>query len=289
MKNTILYSFILISGLMGLTSCEDPIDLNLGVPANQMVIDAVIDQTTDTQFIYIRRTKPFLEDGNYAGIQVDTVGIVDTANQTFYKFTYKGDGTYFYVPATNTFKYGNAYQLLVKEGSQTYFSQSVLNSPTSIDSLTYRYEERGRFGGNKGNYITVWAKDKPGIGDFYWFKVYRNDSFQAKANNIVIASDNAFNQDGNGDGDLFIVPIREGLTGRPLKQGEKMKVEILSITPELYFYLNLISTQLNNQGLFATPPTNIPSNIVCLNNPDYKILGFFSFVGKVESNELIVQ
>jgi hypothetical protein len=289
MKKTILYTFILITGLMGLTSCEDPIDLNLGAPVNQMVIDAVINQTTDTQFIYIRRTKPFLEDGEYVGIQVDTVGIVDTANQTFHLFTYKGNGTYFFVPAPNTFQYGNAYQLLVKEGAQTYFSQSVLNSPTSIDSLTYKYEERGRFGGNKGNYITVWAKDKPGVGDFYWFKVYRNDSLQAKANDIVIASDNAFNQDGNGDGDLFIVPIREGLTGRPLKQGEKMKVEILSITPELYFYLNLISTQLNNQGLFATPPTNIPSNIVNINKPDNKILGFFSMVGKVESAEILVQ
>jgi hypothetical protein len=283
--------YIFITGFASLTflsSCEDSIDLDLGAPVEQLVIDAVIDQTSDTQFIRITKSISYLDNGNYKGVQLDTVGIVDTASNTFHVFNYKGDGWYYFVPPANTFKVGNTYQLLIRDGSNTYFSQSELHAPTTIDSLTYNFEELGKFGGGKGNYITLWAKDKPGKGDYYWFKLYRNDSLQMKASDIKIAIDNAFNTDGNGDGDLFIIPIRENFTSRAYQSGETARIEILSIPQELYIFLNLVTTQLNNQGLFAVPPTNIPSNIVCVNNPNKKLLGFFSMVGKVSTNKLTI-
>ncbi len=282
--------YILAAGILSVTftSCEDAIDLDLGKPVDQLVIDAIIDQTTDTQFIRVTKSIAYLDNGNYNGVQLDTVGILDTSTNTFHVFNYKGDGWYYFVPAPNTFKIGNTYQLIARDGANTYFSQSTLNAPTSIDSLTVVFEELGKFGAGKGNYITLWAKDKPGKGDYYWFKLYRNDSLQAKASDIKIAIDNAFNTDGNGDGDLFIIPIRENFTTRPYLPGETARIEILTIPQELYIFLNLVTTQLNNQGLFAVPPTNIPSNIVCINNPNKKLLGFFSMVGKVSSNKLLI-
>lgn len=273
--------------LFVLSSCEDSIDLDLGNPVEQIVIDAVIDQTTDTQFISITRSMSYLENGNYKGYTVDTVGIFDATDTSFYEFTHLGNGRYFFVPpAANTFAYGKTYQLLVKDGPDTYISQSRLNSPTSIDSFTYAFKERGSFGGGKGNYVTLWAKDKPGKGDYYWFKLYRNDSLQMRASDIRVAIDNAFNEDTDGDGDLFIIPIRENFTSRPYLSGETARIEILSIPQELYYYLNLINTQLNNQGLFAVPPSNVPGNIICLNNRDKKILGFFAMAGKVSTPKL---
>lgn len=282
--------FILISMVsLSLVSCEDPIDLDLGAPVEQLVIDAVVDQTTDTQFIRITKSLPFLDNGNYKGVQVDSVGIFDTANSTLHVFSYKGDGWYYYLPAPNTFNPGNAYQLVVRDGANTYVSQSVLNAPTTVDSFTYQFLEKGRLGGGEGNYITLWAKDKPGLGDFYWFKMYRNDSLQMKAFDIRTATENSFtNSDGAGDGDYFIVPIREGFNSRAFKSGESARIEILSITPELYLYLTLITTQLNNQGLFAVPPSNVPSNIFCVNDKNKKLLGFFAMVGKVSTPRLVI-
>lgn len=289
MKRYILNLLSLTVFAVFAASCEDPIELDLGTKVEQIVIDAVIDQTSDTQFIRITKSIAYLDNGNYKGVEMDTVGILDTSTFTWHNFTYKGDGVYYYVPAPNTFIPGNDYQLIIKDGSNTYVSQSRLNSPTAIDSFTYKFEEQGSFGGGKGNYVTLWAKDKVGKGDFYWFKLYRNDSVQLKPNDIRVAIDNAFNQDGNGDGDLFIIPIRENFTSRPYKTGESARIEILSITPEMYGFLNLVSTQLNNQGLFAVPPTNIPSNIICINNPEIKLLGFFGMVGKVSTQKLIFQ
>ncbi|MES2618491.1 MAG: DUF4249 family protein [Bacteroidota bacterium] len=281
--------FILIAAL-AFTACEDPIELDLGTPKEQLVIDAVINQTTDTQYIYITKSVAYLKNGVPTGYQMDTVGILDTTTFTFHNFQYKGNGVYFYVPTgPNTFKYATDYQLIVKDGPNTYASQSRLNSPTVIDSFTYKYEEEGRFGGNKGNYVTLWAKDKPGKGDYYWLRLFRNDSIQARSGDINIAVDNSTTQGGSGDGDLFIIPIRENLTSRPWNIGETARVEILSITPEMYFYLNLVRTQLNNTGLFAVPPSNIPSNIVCINNPDLKVLGFFCMTGKVKTATLNIQ
>lgn len=288
MKKLIHIFFVLFVTLTIFSSCEDPIDLDLGKPVQQLVIDAVINQTTDTQYIRITRSLPYLDNGNYVGIQVDTVGIIDTANLAFHQFTYKGDGVYYFVPTPNTFKFGNSYQLFIRHGSKTYFSQSQLNTPVTIDSLTLKYEEKGRFGGAAGKYITLWAKDKKGPGDYYWFRVTRNDSLQVKAGDITIAIDNSTTLGSQGDGDLFILPIRENLSSRPLKTGETIKVDVLSITPEMYFYLDLVRTQLTNQGLFAVPPSNVPGNIFCVNDENTKILGFFCMTGKVGTNTLVI-
>ncbi|MDI1235419.1 MAG: DUF4249 family protein [bacterium] len=281
---------IAVAMLASLSACEDPIELDLGKPVEQLVIDAVINQSSDTQYIFVSKSVGYLNNGIPAGYEIDSVGILDTSTFIFYPFKYSGNGKYFFVPpGANTFQFDKDYQLICKDGANTYVSQSRLNSPTTIDSLTYKYEESGSFGGNKGNYVTLWSKDKIGTGDFYWLRLYRNDSIQLQAGDIRVAIDNSVSQGGQGDGDLFIIPIRGNFTSRPWNIGETARVEILSITPEMYFYLNLLTTQLQNTGLFAVPPSNVPSNIICINNPDNKVLGFFCMAGKVDSPKLLIK
>ncbi len=290
MKSLIKYSFSLLFVSLFLVSCEDPVDLDLGPAKEQIVIDALIDNTTDTQYIYITKSVAYLQKGITPGYKMDTVGILDTATFTFHAFQYKGNGVYYFVPpSANTFQADRDYQLIAKDGANTYVSQSRLNSATAIDSVTYKYEADGLFGGNQGRYVTLWAKDKVGTGDFYWLRLYRNDSIQSRAADINLSIDNSVTQGGNGDGDLFIVPIRQNFTSRPWNVGEKVEIEILTITPEMYFYLNLLRTQLQNVGLFAVPPSNVPSNIVCINDPDKKVLGFFCMAGKAKSPTIIIQ
>ncbi len=290
MKSLFKYTFLLLNITLFLSSCEDPIDLDLGPAKEQLVIDAVINNSADTQYIYVSKSVAYLQNGVPAGYALDSIGLLDTSTFTYYPFKHAGNGKYFFVPpSANTFDTGKDYQLIARDGSNTYVSQSHLNAATTIDSITYKYEKDGLFGGNKGNYVTLWAKDKIGKGDYYWLRLYRNDSIQSKAGDINIAIDNSTTEGGNGDGDLFIIPIRANLTSRPWNIGETAQVEILSITPEMYYYLNLVQTQLQNTGLFAVPPSNIPSNIVCINNPNTKVLGFFCMVGKVKSQKLLIK
>lgn len=289
MKNFLYQISLLLTLSVFVSSCEDAIDLDLGNPVSQVVIDAVINQTTDTQWIYVSKSVAYLNNGQAQGHLVDSLGILDTLNFVFHKFQMKESGKYFFVPpAANTFQFGQTYQLLIFDKQNTYVSESKLNAPTSIDSLTVKYEKNGPFGGSEGNYITLWSKDKVGVGDYYWFKLYRNDSLQSKASDIRIAIDNSTTPGGNGDGDLFIIPIRQNFSSRPYLKNETARIEILSITPEMYLYLNLINTQLQNVGLFAVPPTNVPTNIICINNPQIKLLGFFCMAGKVSSDKLVI-
>ena len=122
-KNTL---YLLLTAFTFLISaCEDPIELDLGAPVSQVVIDAVIDQTADTQWIYVSKSSAYLDNNNASSYELDTIGIVDTSNFTFYQFTSQNNGKYFFVPpAANTFKYGQTYQLLIRDKGNTFVSQS---------------------------------------------------------------------------------------------------------------------------------------------------------------------
>jgi hypothetical protein len=81
------------------------------------------------------------------------------------------------------------------------------------------------------------------------------------------------------DGGLFIWPIRYGALNdfrSPYSVGDKVRVEIHSITPETYYWLQLIRNENQNGGLFATPPSSIGTNIFNFNpSKRTNVAGFF--------------
>ena len=93
-KNIFRLSFAIIAAL-SFSSCEDSIDLDLGTPVDQIVIDAVINQTADTQFIKITKSIAYLDNGTYKGYEMDTVGILDTSNFVFHQFLGRKNGGVF--------------------------------------------------------------------------------------------------------------------------------------------------------------------------------------------------
>ena len=64
----------------------------------------------------------------------------------------------------------------------------------------------------------------------------------------------------------------------PYVLGDSAYVEINSITPEAFFFLQQVQIQINRPGgfgeLFATPLANVQSNIFS-DNPREKVVGFF--------------
>ncbi len=92
---------------------------------------------------------------------------------------------------------------------------------------------------------------------------------------INIAFDAGFSEGGNIDGLLFIPPIRDTINPfdeedneflSPFADGDDVEVEIYSITNEAFIFLNEMALQINRPGgfaeLFATPLSNVPTNIV---------------------------
>ena len=96
------------------------------------------------------------------------------------------------------------------------------------------------------------------------------------------------------DGQQFIFPIRIGInpTGEDesYELNDTIRVEIHSISNETFDFLTNLQIQTDRPGgfaeLFAQPLANLESNVSEQNNPEVKVLGYFS-VSAVESSEVI--
>ncbi len=166
-------------------------------------------------------------------------------------------------------------------------------------------------------YVELRATDPAGLGDSYKlkFSVKRNPvntnpyftesngftgwSYYNRIDNLTLVSEST-NGDNSPNANLpqeapFNFPVarainvvEDDISLRPAYYpGDSIKVEVYSITREnLFFYVRL-KTELTNgtgggfSGLFATPVSNIPSNIFAYGNSKIKVLGWFGAAHKI--------
>ena len=300
MKRILYFTVLLILG-GNFSACEDVVQVDVEQKQKKIVIDAFIDNRAQTQTIRLTESIPFFDiPGTEPPLTTATVALVDTtgggiAGSPIF-FQHDSMGYYRWTPNPNTgdtLKVGHSYALVIVEGSDTIIGTATLQPTVSrIDSLrTVPVEGNGPPFIDTGKYCEIFAYDLPGVGNYYWLKTFRNDTFINEINKLNISQDMGNNSNGQ-DGDLFIYPIRfSGLNQflRPYRDGEKVRVEIHSISRFAYFWFQLIVNQSNNGGLFATPPVNIQSNLFMLNqNSKRGVAGFFN-IAAVNSIEITVR
>jgi hypothetical protein len=279
-------SYIVLLLLLLLSSCEDIIMVDLDQGTSQLNVDAWITTKKEKQTIILKKTAPYFSNEQLEGLSEATVKLSDILGNSW-NFEYETNGVYAYTPElTDTFlSIGKTYLLEIKTANSTYNASTILHPTTMIDSIGV--EEREASGPNaKGMYAVLYALDLKGRSDYYWIKTYRNNLYIDDPLSINIAADAAFPPNGAADGFLFIPPIRYGITpfNKPFKIGENIRVEIHSITEVTYSFISEAKTQITNEGLFAKPPSNVPTNIINITNPDEKAVGWFS-VSAVSSME----
>ena len=296
MKKYILFIFTIFF----LNSCEDKIDLELEQDGAQLVVDAWINNLSETQEIRLRRTAPYFEaaftpevlgatitvyEGNLADSMITDVFVFEDTDE---------DGNYTWTPAAgeSLAKEGKDYALVIELNGDEYVSLSTANRTAQVDSIGYEFRE-SIVGQPEGIYAQIYAIDKAGEGDAYWIKSYKNGAFLNKPQEMNISFDGAFSPGGGSDGFLFLPPIREGINRipdfeddapddmdiPPWMVGDSVRVEVHSITLEAYFHLFQAREQMTqgDNGLFATPITNIPTNIIAQSeNAKEEPLGFFN-------------
>ena len=278
--------FILLSGLATfLAGCEDVIQVDVVNKSPKIVVDAFVNNTLDTQTIKLTRSIGYFDStGSEPAITQAQVAVVDqsTSFPKLFVFNHTANGKYQFLPnpvTGDTFSIGHDYALLVVIGSDTLVSFSTLNPTTTIDSLQLvDVEGNGPPINTTGKYVELMAKDRKGPGDFYWIKTFRNDSFLNNISQLNISADMGNTSRGQ-DGDLFIYPVRyNGVNdfSRSFKTGETVRIEIHSINAIAFAWFNLVVSENQNGGLFATPPANIFTNVVSFNpNKKTAIGGFF--------------
>jgi len=283
------------------SACEDIIQVNVEQKQKKIVIDAFIDNRHQTQTIRLIESIPFFDiPGTEPPLTTANVVLVDTTGGGISgaPIIFKHDSMGYYRwtpnPATgDTLKVGHSYALIIVEGTDTLIGGATLNPTISrIDSLrTVPVEGNGPPFIDTGRYCEIFAYDLPGTENYYWLKTFRNDTFFSTINKLNISQDMGNNSNGQ-DGGLLIYPIRFSNLNeflRPYRDGEKVRVEIHSISRFAYYWFQLVVNQSNNGGLFATPPVNIQSNLFMLNkNSKRGVAGFFN-IAAVNSIEMIVK
>lgn len=270
------------------TSCEDVIEVPLSEEnLNLIGVEASITtQQEPTVFLY--HTLRVDQDQAYPGISGATVIIKDDASPSN-QITLVEDeikkGLY-HVPQNETFlgMVGREYTLTIQTPEATLTAKDKLYAVSPIDSIQVVPSLRGdkRFLG-----VFTYGKDPKGLGNYYKWDIYVNDTLLNKAEQIAIAWDKFI--DGNYINKLEIFTDFYDIKkpeDRLLNLNDTIQV-IQTSTSEFVnkYYLQVIN-QGTTGGLFSVPPANIKSNFISTNGKP--VLGLFVARDISISNKVVI-
>lgn len=266
--------FILFLCLAVTVACEDVVDLDLPEGESLLQVDGFISAEDTLHFVRVSRTLSYNASGDFPPVMATVVlqddkGRIDTLREES-----SGNGLYI---IDRPGVVGNTYTLSIfTNDGQQYQSQPELLAPvTPIDSI---YLEEDEF--QEDEYFVVFDTSDPvGLGNYYRWKQYIDDSYQNKAENLTFASDEFV--EGNP---IFGISITESVA-----LGKKVKIEQLSISKRNFEYLDVLRSQTAFVGsIFDPPPAPIVGNLFNVNNPDEVVAGFFS-ASDISSATIVVR
>lgn len=277
---------------MVFTSCEDEISPKLEKANPILVIDAWLTDQPGNQVIIISETQPYFDNTLPPGVSGADVSVTDDGGNIF---SFQEDsavkGKYVWTPQPSEIfgETGRAYTLKVDYNGESFVSSSRIGRVPVIDSLTFTFEKKNSF--RPDSYLAdFWATDLQGPNDTYRIKTWKNGVLLNKPSELNLAYDAGFSAGGNFDGVTFITPIRQainpfeedGTNGflSPYAPGDSIYVEIHSISLEAFNFLSEVAIQTDRPGgfseLFATPLSNVTTNISNEDPNGEPVLGFFN-------------
>jgi len=271
MKSNIFFLLLLISA----TSCEKVITNDLNIKENEasLVVEGGIEYNADTpnaeQKIKLTTTTNFLNNNSSPVVENAEVTISTETNTTSLQHT--GEGIY----TTNEIQpvIGETYTLDIRWEDKTYTASDKLNEVPKIDSIYTEFEEETGIT-DAGYFVKINSQDPVDISNFYFYRVYRNDSLfilpDPGNSRTIILKDEFF----DGENRLAVVPNEEVV----YEVGDIAKVDQIGISEEYYQFLFELYRQTGYQGVSFTgnpPPATIRGNIISGSIEEYRALGFF--------------
>lgn len=276
--------FLGIFALSVFCSCEDVITVEPELGKTQLSVDAFLNNKNEPQVIYLKKTKQFFEDVAQEVFVADSVYVRDSRDSIYVFESPLNDGVYSWDDSVMVSE-GRTYELVIKADSFTYTATSYANSVPQIDSLNWQYVPAG-LGQQNGSYaIELVARDLAGQFDYYWIRFLKNGVYDTRLAGLNISVDGTFSETGQGDGKLFIPPISTLVAYNvedSIKLGDEVAYEIWSISSQTFSFWQEVSNQAIQGGgigaLFATPTSNIRTNIVSPSNAELEdnAVGWFS-------------
>ncbi len=275
-RNLYNLAFFLFVASTILSSCEDVIDVKLSKEdLNLFGVEARIT-TLDGPTVFLYQTLKVDQDISYPGISGAVITVSDgatPANKIKLTEDQAKPGHYSVPKKSNYFGVaGREYTLSILSSGITLTAKEKLSKVEPLDSIVVKPSMRGNkiFLG-----IFTYGREPAGLGNFYKWDVFVNDTLLNKADRISIASDEFV--DGN------YIPGLEVYTDfhdqkkpkdRKLNLNDMIVVKQNSISEFGYnFYFQMIN-QSSTGSLFSIPPANVKSNFT--SSDGRPVLGLFA-------------
>lgn len=279
---------ILTIVLLFLTACEDVIEVKLyEEDLNLYAVEAKIT-TNDEPYVYVYKGIPVDNDGGFVGVSGAVVTVSDNQEpkNSVILVESSDENGYYEVPFELDY-YGMAgreYTLTIELPDVTLSATEFLAPVEPIDSIQVRPSLRGdnRFLG-----VFTFGFETPGLGDYYKWDVYINNSLLKSAEYIVVASDEFV--DGNYIQSLEIFTDFHNpaeTDERMLQFMDEVQVKQTSISEFAYNYYFQMFNQSQTGFLFSVPPANIKGNIH--SSEGKEVLGLFTAHDVSASNIVVI-
>jgi len=285
---------VLIVSLLAFSSCEDVVQIKLDEGSKLYVVDAFINNLREDQKVRVVTNDSYFSNQQAPAVTNAAVVLTDLTTNTSFNFNYTSNGYYVYALAsTDTIaKTGHQYKLSVTIDGEEYTSLAVQKRAAVIDSIGFVYND-GQFGPHTPDTTytaLLFARDKADDNpDYYWVKTFRNDTLFNGSDDINICIDGTGGPVVGAPQDTIdFTPPSTFLSFKSYRKNNKCKVEVHSITRDTYFFFLQSLNQINNQGLFATTPENVRTNITTPEKAATKAVGWFS-VASVASREKVLK
>lgn len=281
MKSSLYTSLFLL--VLGLSSCQDVVDLDLENQVNSISVVGTVTDTRGTQ-VELRRTAGYFDQGETPAIS-DAVVVVYENDVALDTLTHDDDEPGKYRSRFNG-SIGNSYHVEILLSEEVNLPGRWVSTPVSmsrtidISKFEIGYLDRNTIPQvfTPGSYALLHFKEPEGRGDQYRIRRWLNDTLFT--NEVIIFDDNEI--DGGDFGNQF-PPFN--IYGPFSDTGAVMRVEARSISAEHFEYLSLLSEQVYQVGgPFDPPPSPIIGNIYNAADPDEYGYGFFDASALVQES-----
>ena len=274
-----VFLFYVLGVFVGLNGCTTVIDAKLDTGPTQLSVDALLTNQPGSQTIRLTKTAGYFDSNTSPAVTGATVTVTDNAGKTYRFADSTSSGYYVWKPTgKDTLGHiGRTYQLSIVYGGETFRATSKINPVPPVDSLIFVKRALNPLSTTQGYRAEFYAVDIPNEVNYYRIRFARNGMLQNKPNNIITSQDGVFGGNSSvADGLTFIVPIRRSINPDSLYAlKDIVKVEVHSLTADAFLFWQQVRTQVTNGGLFATPPANVPTNIINTNASGRPATGFF--------------
>ncbi len=253
------YTVLIIFSAFVFLSCEKTVLLDLQQMPINVVIEGLVTNQPNYQFVKISRTSGFYESGLTQRVTNATVLVEDDlGTQVSYVHNPNNhpDSIGYYLPAIAFVgMVGRTYILNVTVDGENYEATDKLYSVTPIDSLEYQVnfdekdnpKEDGKF-----YEVQMYAQEPQETNDYYLFKFFRNDSLKLyNPSDVYFADDKTLGEEINGvPSPVFYAPE------------DSARVEMYSLSRNGFVFFSDLFNLINNDGgMFSPPPANSRTNL----------------------------